>query len=551
MPQTKTPSVIPAHLLDVAAEIAAEEPAIADWLTGVEEGWFLRDFVPRPDRPEVFDEQAGFCFNRDPVSFLIGGNAAGTTEAAAYKTANYLLRDQPPPRKNTPFWIISNTYDQVCDVCWLEKLEGHGHIPDCEINWDGVSWLNKAKGWPKSVPLKPWPGRPGRNWQIVFKSYEQGRRALQASSIGGFWFSEQFPLPLFLETLRGCRECMFPGGQFAEFTPVEPELSLWVEAVMEDPPKGWRFYRANTEENEVNLAEGWLEQFLSVIPEEMRDSRMTGALAGFEGVIYQSFMPAIHVIDEKHILFPSGAYHAMGTDWGASIEHPHATIWAYRDGMGDWVIYDEYWSASQNKITLDHVTEVLARCEAWGWPVEELDPKDSKPPHKRLRLENTASYGLNYADPSRPGEINEWNVRGIPTAPARNAIFEGIDCVRTLLGVNPATRRPRLLISKNCKHLIQEIRKYRWMRGRRPEQGNYLNPKVALAQPLKRDDDCADALRYLLFSLSQANRRQPSSVRHAARAPKAVQLATKAAGRTRQSSRSIGQGNRGMFKGNR
>jgi hypothetical protein len=35
-------------------------------------------FQPRPDRPELFDQQSGFCHTRDMVSFLIGGNAKPT-----------------------------------------------------------------------------------------------------------------------------------------------------------------------------------------------------------------------------------------------------------------------------------------------------------------------------------------------------------------------------------------------------------------------------------------------------------------------------------------
>jgi hypothetical protein len=112
---------------------------------------------------------------------------------------------------------------------------------------------------------------------------------------------------------------------------------------------------------------------------------------------------------------------------------------------------------------------------------------------------------------------------------------------------------PRLMISKNCRHLIAEMRKYRWMRGRRPEEGNYLNPKVAVAQPLKRDDDCCDALRYMLFSNSWLNRRVPSSVVQATRAPKAVQLAGKVRDRGSNGSTMPRErrGGSGMFAGGR
>lgn len=476
----------------------------ASQLAGEPLGWF--NFTPRPDRPEAFDQQHSFCFNRDQVSFLIGGNAAGTTEAAAFKTSQFVLNQQPPPRRGTPFWIVANDLDQVCDVCWTEKLEGHGHIPACEVDWEGVTWHHVRANRPEQVPLKPWPVElarevwlssehtkdkplppPDASWTLVFKSLEQGRRAMQARSIGGFWFSEQFPLDIFLEVLRGCREYMFPGGQFAEFTPIEPELCLWVEEVMEraatDPAlKGWQFYRANTELNRPNLAVGWFESFFRTVSDEMLPTRLTGALATFEGVIYQSFNPHIHVLDDaawKAIFprgLPKGMRHFRGTDWGASEEHPHVTVWGAKDGKGEWWIYDEYWNNSQSAITADHIAEIQRR---WKW------------------APNNPNYGPNFADPSRPGEINEFNHGGIPTQPAANDLYKGIDHVRSLLKVIEG--QPRLHIHKRCKHLIDELRQYRWKKGRKPS-GQILNPEVARPVPLKRNDDTVDALRYLLFT---------------------------------------------------
>lgn len=482
---------------DVLAEIAEDDAAIAGWLNYVADDGFYESFVPRPDDPANFDQQHSFCFNRDQVSFLVGGNASGTTSSAAFKTARFLL-SQPPPRKDTPFWIIGNNYDQVCDVCWKEKLIGEGHLPDSEIDWDRIVWLSVRSGRPSLVPLKPWPesrgGDPDKNWRLEFKSYEQQRQAMQGKSIGGFWFSEQFPLDIFLEVLRGCREYMFPGGQFAEFTPVEPELSIWVEKAMDDPPTGWEFYRCNTEKNLANLQDGWFEQFFALVPVELRDTRMTGALATFEGVIYPSFLRAVHVIDERMVVIPPGAIHALGTDWGASAEHPHATEFGCRDAMGNWLIYDEYWCADQ-RITEEHVAEVFEKAVAWGWPVET---DGQRKPLRRLKY--NALRHTNYADPSRPDQVNEFTKRGVASTRAFNKVYEGINCIRAALKCHPATGEPGLLISSKCVHLIEEMRKYRWRRGRRPEQGNILNPKVATPEPLKRDDDTVDALRYLIFS---------------------------------------------------
>lgn len=530
--------LVPEHLRAEAAAVLATDPTLQQWLDTQTSGW--SNFRPRPDKPAEFDEQHSFCFNRDPVSFLVGGNASGTTEGAAFKTANYLLHQQPPPRENTPFWIISDTYEQVMGVCWAEKLFGHKHIPECEIDWSGIRWYDTKRGLPFSVPLKPWPGRPGKNWVLEFKSYKQGRRSMQARSIGGFWFSEQFPLSIFLEVLRGCREYMFPGGQFAEFTPIDPELCIWVEKVMDDPPAGWRFYRANTALN-TNLADGWFDQFFATVPDELMQTRMTGALATFVGCIYPSFNPAVHVHAEP-IVFPPNVTHRRAVDWGASEDHAQTCVWGYEDGMGDWFIYDEYWSIDQNKITVDHAVEVLSRSLAWGWPVPLHVFKSEDPfilryadmvlgrlveisresadfvrqfvanPHGILPERHQDHFGYTYGDPSRPGEIREFTRLGIQMAPASNEFYQGVNCVRSLLKVNPFTNRPRVYIHPRCFHLVEELRKYRWKQSK--SDPGLLNPDVAKPVPLKRADDTVDALRYLIFSPTRSTNDAPQSVDH-------------------------------------
>jgi len=460
-------------------------------------GWAT--FTPRPDRPELFDQQHSFVYNRDLVSFMIGGNASGTTTCAAAKTSKFLLEQQPPPRKDTPFWVVSNTYDMVCGVCWEEKLHGMQLIPDCEVQRDKISWVSERRGWPKSVPLKPWPGRPGKNWTIEFKSFEQGRAAMQARSLGGFWLCEQFPSDIFLEILRGCREYMFPGGQFAEFTPIDPELALWVEKVMD----------CNTELNRTNLADGWFDAFFGAVSEEMKDTRMTGALASFEGVIYPTFHPAVHVFDGP-LDAPRGVQWYRGIDWGASEGHPFVCLLGYKDGMGDWTIVDEYWNNAQNNVVSDHVEAITAMSAKHGWPVR-YDARTQRAEQKRDHV----FYRQTFADPSRPDMHNEFAKYGIPTMYAINDVYKGIECVRRHLKVRPSTNRPGLRIHARCKHTIEEMRKYRWVKTRKAsEYGSSNVGPVARPIPLKRDDDTVDSLRYLLISVASQQGETPDSMSH-------------------------------------
>lgn len=454
----------------------------------------LFSYYPRPDQPERFDQQSGFYNAKDDgVSFLIGGNGAGTSETAVAKLAKFVLYDQPPPRKDTPFWIIAESYEQVCKAIWKEKLFGHGHIPQIEIDWERIRWYKPKNGWPFEVPLRPWPGRPGRNWSLCFKSYKQGRGQMQAEAIGGFMFSEQFPWGLLEEVLRGCREYNFPGSKFCEFTPVDPALSADLEELIDEDrlPPGWNVYRANTRcaMEAGHVTESWYNEFFGLISPEMRAVREIGAFASFEGAVYQRFNPAVHLAGTAVDEFPDdwfapGCQHRRAIDWGAGPDNAFVCLWGYKNGWGQWTIYDEYWSTDQNFTLHDHLMAIQDR---WPWPQGHPD------------------YGTTYADPSDPGNIRISGrlshycpgYENMPLSAAYNSVNEGIDYVQWLLGECPTNKRPRLIIHrKNCPNLVREMKTYRWMRG----SENGRNPTDARGMPLKKDDHAVDALRYLTFS---------------------------------------------------
>lgn len=448
------------------------------------------------------------------VSFLIGGNGAGTTETCCHKIARFVLSQQPPPRKDTPFWVIAGSYEQVCETAWKEKLEGHGHIPGCEIDYERVSWINARKGWPSTVPLKPWPGRPDKNWVLEFKSYEQGRQQMQARSIGGFCFIEQFPWELLTEVLRGCREYNFGGSMFCEFTPIDPMLSYPLERMQEEDrlPPGWEVWRANTEcaVEAGHVSKEWFEQFMASIPEMMRSTRTIGAWAVYEGAIFQTFNDRMHVIeddyefgeipDDRKVVvmpggtFPLGVFHRRGIDWGSGPANAFAVPFVYRNGKGQWFVYDEYYSVAPIT-TADHLVKVIDRERMWGW------------------RKNDPHYGTTWADPSSPGDFRVAEklgqyvpgYEGFGISAASNRVLEGIQHVQWLL--QPAAEldgQPRLFISKRCKNLIRQMRSYRWKKGT-----DHADPR---REPEKKDDHCIDALRYVVFSEASLGDITPTSI---------------------------------------
>ena len=452
-------------------ELVAPDPERASYFT----------FRPRPNDPARYDQQQAFVdYAGTGVAFLIGGNGAGTTECALYKLARFVFGTEPP-RHNTPFWIIGDDFEQTMLSCWAEKLHGHGLIPRTEINWPKIQWHNEKANMPLRVPLREWPDRPdlaGRNWMIEFRSYEQGRRKMQSRSLGGFMFTEQFPWELLVEVERGMREYNFPGSKFCEFTPVDPRLTYRLEEMERDGrlPPGWEIFRANTE---VALEHGhiqktWYDEFYGMLSEEERETRKTGAWASYAGQVYKKFNPRVHVVDQIEIC--PGMHHRRAIDWGSGPENAFVCLWGARNGLGEWFIYDEYWSTDQNLDVLQHLAAIEAR---WDWP------------------EWSDFHGTTWADPSSLDCIRLAMHHGFPgIMQGRNAVQEGIECVRRHLHITPGTGRPRLFIHRKCKNLVREMGTYHY-----PEcTTENVNSRDPAFEPVKRDDHAVDALRYLLFS---------------------------------------------------
>jgi hypothetical protein len=468
-------------------------------------------FTPRPDQPERFDEQTAFYESKgDGCLFLTGGNGAGTTSCLIAKICRFVL-ETPPPRRDTPFWVIAETYEQIGSM-WDEKFNQQGHLPPDVVDWPRIHWNNRNNNQPFRVPLKSPPGHPGKNWSLEFKSWRQGRGKMQARSLGGFGFIEQFPWGILEEVLRGCREYNFPGSKLVEFTPVDADLSQTLEEMIENGyepekpiaglkylPKNWQIFHANTmcamEAGHVDKR--WFEEFFGMVPADMLETRMKGMFSTYEGVIYKDFNVATHCMGDEMWGRIKSCRHRRGIDWGAGPENDFVCNWGAKNGLGQWFIYDEEVSNDQSKTTVDHLTDVYHK---WEWPADN------------------SLYGPTYCDPSSPDnlrigmKLNQYNpeVENLSMMRGKNSVLEGIEHIQYLLKpqipvpvhdargmpvIDTATGKvkiklePKLFIHRtNCPKLVQQMKTYRWLRGADPSVKAGRNPKDPLRAPLKRQD---------------------------------------------------------------
>lgn len=486
------------------------------------------------------DEYWDFSVDEHENYWMEGAWHHNTTETTMAKVAKFVL-NTPAPRVDTPFWVIGGSYEQSMETCWKEKLYGHGHILDDDIDWDRVAWYRPKQQLPYRVPLLPtscqadkelfrklipeqFPYAPAGNWSLEFKSWRQGPDQMMARSIGGFAFVEQFPWSVFTEVLRGCREYNLPGSKMVEYTPVDPDLSGDIEEMiangkkpkpeegkpekitlrsnMKYLPDDWEVFHANTEcaMEAGHVSKEWFDEYFGMIPKESLGMRLKGLFAAFEGVIYKSFDPTVHVVGDEIFdwILSGNCSHRRAIDWGAGPQNAFVCLWGARNRLSQWFVYDELYSTDQEKTTVDHLIDVVKR---HPWP-------------------NQPWYGTTYADPASPGNIRlaqqlgriakqmGEDISNINMSMARNSVIEGIEHVQWLLKrsipewnefTESMIQRPRLFIHYSCVNTIREMKKYRWVKGSGADgqSDNPLNPRP---EPLKFDDHCMDALRYLTFS---------------------------------------------------
>ena len=460
-------------------------------------------FQPRPDQPERGDQQTAFIQSRHHgVTYFITGNGAGGTTSAIVKAIEFLMTT-PPPTKDAAFWFLANSLEMCQTVIWKEKMCQHGHLLPSEVDEERISWYRPNQNLPFIVPLKPWPGRPGKNWSMHFKAYSQGRAQLQGAALHGFMFCEQFPESILAEVLRGCRESSYLGAKIAEYTPVDPSLSSELRDHEENGtlPEGDAIYRANTacavEAGHVSAA--WFKQFYGMVSEQMLPARLEGKWSSFEGSIFPEFNTDIHCVEADWEPTP-GMDIRRGIDWGFSLDHPLVCLWAARNSIGQWFVFDEYWNNDTGKTVVDHLCSMED---------QHPSPKDYSP-----------YWGVAWCDHNLDclriaGRLEEY-APGYPSLNcqmARKSVTEGIETMKFLLKptitVDPdKPSQPRLFISKRCRHLISEMRTYRYHK----TMGTGPNAQAAVDEPVKIKDDAPDALRYIVHSEAEMSGMTPSTV---------------------------------------
>ncbi len=188
-----------------------------------------------------------------------------------------------------------------------------------------------------------------------------------------------------------------------------------------------------------------------------------------EGAIYESWDPAVHVVDE---LPPLDRVLAVGLDYGTTNPFSAVMLAVTRDGR--LAVTREY--RHDPKAARRQLTDAEYSVELRNWLA-----RDQAQPRWICADPSAESFQL---------QLHRDGVRGV--VDADNTVADGIRLVASLL----ATRR--LIVHSSCRGLIGEIPGYTW---------DDAAAAKGEDKPVKTNDHSVDALRYAVLTTQTAWRR--------------------------------------------
>lgn len=191
-----------------------------------------------------------------------------------------------------------------------------------------------------------------------------------------------------------------------------------------------------------------------------------------EGAVYDMWNPRRHVVASLPRI---ADWLAVGIDYGTTNPFHAVNIGIGVDSRLYATSEYRYDSRKQNRQLAD--SEYSGRLRGWM---------------RQIPIPGATARGVApryiVVDPSATSFRVQLHEDGVTTWPADNSVLDGIRLVSTLLSAEP---RPRLLIHKSCRELIQELPGYSW-----DEKAQAKGED----KPLKVGDHGCDALRYALYT---------------------------------------------------
>lgn len=401
-----------------------------------------------------------------PITFISGGVRNGKTRAAIAwcmsRSGWGPFGKLPPKGKPRVGWIlvpiISSMWENIrpeWESMWGFKEDGgliisqklaptHSYTVRCSDGGE-MTWYVKSAEWPDRLRAASiwaaWMTEAAMNEELVYSIVQQrvisgdGTIFMETSPFGMNWFWKRVVERAHLtEDWGPCLKGLPPDIVTA------PSKDLRIAGI----------YGVTIEANESLTPEAVRALRADASIEESK-REYDGRFFSWEGLIWKSFNPAVHILKEH----PKdedleGSEFIAGMDFGW--DHPFAHVWIAKKA-GTYIVLDEYRAAG--KVLRDHANSIRAN-------------------------EYNSRVTWRYADPSAAQARAEMTDYKVGSSPAENDVELGLNAVAQLL------ESGNLFLSPRCGKLAEEICNY--------------HRDAKTKKIVKKLDDLVDCVRYSIFS---------------------------------------------------
>lgn len=423
-----------------------------------------------------YPKQRAFHESVEPVKAFLGGNRSGKTTAGilddliqcvdADVVPDHLQRFkrwQPPFRAR----IVTPDFTSTMEGVVFEKLREWAPREQLAGNsWD--------KAYDKQMRMLVFKNG---SW-LQFMTFEQDLDKFGGAALHRVHYDEEPPRQIRQE----CRFRLidYDGDELFTMTPLHGMSWMYDEIYVpweRGELKNATVVIVDMDDNPY-LNEQAKARVLAGLSREERAARKSGRFVQFSGMVYPEFQRHIHVVPSAKI--PDNVLLLGSIDPGT--RHMAAVVWAYLTSDDDLVVFDEL---ALQESTVAQVALAIRMME---------DRRRVK-----LRTYTIDPSARNVAHQTGRSDQMEYSDHGIVTILGQNDVPAGINRVKERLQGQPG-EGPRLHVQAHCTNLIEEFRRYHWVRQGRSEH-------EAKEQVVKRDDHLLDALRYMCM----ARPRRPSA----------------------------------------
>lgn len=400
---------------------------------------------------------------------LIAANRSGKTDTAALEVARHATGVYPKDWKGHKFpgpieiWVAGDTTQTTKGII-QKRLLGHiddlgtGYIPrDCLLDKDGDFNTARKAGASEGIETARVKHVSGGVSRIVFKSYEQGRKAFQGEYIHLIWLDEEpSDSSIYSECLTRIVNDVNPGLIICTFTPLSGRSTVVKDFLPHNKfPKdnitGFKWVQNVTWDDIKHLTEKQKQMLLAQYSPHEREARSRGVPSLGAGAIYPYFEDQI-TYDPTVIIIPPWWPKVYGLDTGWK---KTAVVWgAINPDEGVVYIYSEHYQGKAHQAI--HASAIKSRGD---WITGVADAQGINQSDGTLMLDAYRDEGL---------ILEKANKKNVESG---------------ILKVNQMFECGKLKISTSCRNLLNEINGYT----------RDVDGKID-----KNDDHACDALRYLI-----------------------------------------------------